>query len=360
MTGVTRDEEAVARLETGAVDGMVIGGATVWAVAALFLSVVPSYAGGLLYSRNLALLGTVVAVMLAASCAGQLASRHGLRPRTAQILGLVLLAAGLAALALAFAAHSLPLVLAGAVLAGLGHGLGFLGAQTDVNDLAPGERRGEVTAAYYTCIYLGVGGSVVGVGLVTEAAALSTAVFIVSAVIGIVADEIGRTYGRLDVLVNNAGVMVEVSAARLTAAEIRSVCEVNMPGAATMVHEMLPLLRSSAHPRIVNVSSTTASLSLTAAGTDFGGDAAHRIAYSVSKTALNMLTLQYARAFAADPDLAHIKINAVTPGYVATGMSKGRGTRTVDEGAAVVVAFANLADDGPTGQFHNDRGPVPW
>ncbi|MGW1811840.1 SDR family NAD(P)-dependent oxidoreductase [Streptomyces sp. NPDC002078] len=175
-----------------------------------------------------------------------------------------------------------------------------------------------------------------------------------------VADEIGRTYGRLDVLVNNAGVMVEASAARLTAAEIRSVCEVNLLGAATMVHEMLPLLRSSAHPRIVNVSSTTASLSLTAAGTDFGGDAGHRIAYSVSKTALNMLTLQYARAFAADPDLAHIKINAVTPGYVATDMSKGQGTRTVGEGAAVVVAFANLADDGPTGQFHNDRGPVPW
>ncbi|MGW0212545.1 SDR family NAD(P)-dependent oxidoreductase [Streptomyces sp. NPDC003233] len=144
-----------------------------------------------------------------------------------------------------------------------------------------------------------------------------------------VADEIGRTYGRLDVLVNNAGVMVEVSAARLAAAEFRSVCEVNLLGAATMVHEMLPLLRSSAHPRIVSVSSTTASLSLTAAGAHYGGDAAHRIACSVSKTALNMLTLQYARAFAADPDLAHIKINAVTPGYVATDMSKGQGTRTV-------------------------------
>lgn len=95
-----------------------------------------------------------------------------------------------------------------------------------------------------------------------------------------VADEIGRTYGPLNVLVDNAGVSVEVSAARLTAADIRSVCEVNLLGAATTVHEMLPLLRSSAHPRIVNLPSTTASLSLTAADTDFGGDAAHRIAFT--------------------------------------------------------------------------------
>jgi NAD(P)-dependent dehydrogenase (short-subunit alcohol dehydrogenase family) len=110
----------------------------------------------------------------------------------------------------------------------------------------------------------------------------------------------------------------------------------------------------------VNVSSTTGSLSLTADGTEFGGDAAHRIAYSTSKAALNMLTLQYARAFAADPQLAHIKINAVTPGYVATDMNRGQGTRTVSEGAKVIVEFATLGDDGPSGEYHNDRGPVPW
>jgi len=174
------------------------------------------------------------------------------------------------------------------------------------------------------------------------------------------AGEIGRTHGHLDVLVNNAGMIVEASAAELTAAEIRTVCEVNLFGAVTMVREMLPLLRHSEHPRIVNVSSTTASLSLTASGTDFGGDAAHRIAYSVSKTALNMLTLQYARAFAADPQLAHIKINMVTPGYVATDMNRGQGSRTVGEGSGIIVKFATIGDDGPSGEFHNDRGPVPW
>jgi NAD(P)-dependent dehydrogenase (short-subunit alcohol dehydrogenase family) len=78
------------------------------------------------------------------------------------------------------------------------------------------------------------------------------------------------------------------------------------------------------------------------------------------RTRRNMLTLQYARAFAADPGLAHIKINAVTPGYVATDMNRGQGMRTVAEGATVVVEFATLGDDGPTGEFHNDRGPVPW
>jgi NAD(P)-dependent dehydrogenase (short-subunit alcohol dehydrogenase family) len=174
------------------------------------------------------------------------------------------------------------------------------------------------------------------------------------------AAEINTTHGRLDVLVNNAGVIVEASAAALTADQIRSVCEVNLFGVVTMVHELLPLLRHSAHPRIVNVSSTTGSLSLTAAGTDFGGDAARRIAYSASKAALNMLTLQYARAFAADPQLAHIKINAVTPGYVTTDMNRGQGTRTVSEGAKVIVEFATIGDDGPSGEFHNDRGPVPW
>ena len=158
-------------------------------------------------------------------------------------------------------------------------------------------------------------------------------------------------------LVNNAGVIVEGSAPSLTADQIRPVCEVNLFGVVTMVHELLPLLRRSAHPRIVNVTSTTGSLSLTAGGTDFGGDADRRIAYSASKAALNMLTLQYARAFTADPHLAHIKINAVTPGYVATDMNRGQGTRTVREGATVITKFAVLSDDGPSGEFHNDRGP---
>lgn len=99
------------------------------------------------------------------------------------------------------------------------------------------------------------------------------------------ATEIGSMHGHLEVLVNNAGVNVEASGPELTAAQIRAACEINLLGAVTMVHQMLPLLRRSEHPRIVNVSSTTGSLSLTATGTDFGGDAMQRIAYSTSKAA---------------------------------------------------------------------------
>ncbi|WP_280442777.1 SDR family oxidoreductase [Nocardia brasiliensis] len=167
-------------------------------------------------------------------------------------------------------------------------------------------------------------------------------------------------YGQLDVLVNNAGTVIDRSADRTTAAEMRRTFEVNVFGAVTMIQTMLPLLTKSASPRIVNVSSTTASLALTSGGTDFGGDADLRMAYSSSKAALNMLTIQYAKAFTESDSLAHIKINSVTPGYTATDMTGHRGTRTVSEGARIIVDLAMLGDEGPTGGFFNDKGPVPW
>ncbi|MGW7518662.1 SDR family NAD(P)-dependent oxidoreductase [Streptomyces sp. NPDC054796] len=144
------------------------------------------------------------------------------------------------------------------------------------------------------------------------------------------------------------------------AAEMRQNYEVNTFGVVTVIHAMLPLLRNSAAPRIVNVSSTTASMGMTSGGTDFGGDAASRMAYSSSKTALNMLTVQYAHASAKDPELSHIKINSATPGYTATDLTQHRGTRTVEEGARIIVDLSTLTADGPTGGFFNDQGPVPW
>lgn len=175
-----------------------------------------------------------------------------------------------------------------------------------------------------------------------------------------VADRLRRDYGRLDVLVNNAGTVVDRLVADTTAVQMRTTFEVNVFGVVTVVHAMLPLLRASAAPRVVNVSSTTASLGLTSGGTDFGGDADRRAAYSSSKTALNMLTVQYARAFAKDAGLSHIKINSATPGYVATDLNGHRGTRTVEQGVRVIVDLATLAEDGPSGGFFNDQGPVPW
>jgi NAD(P)-dependent dehydrogenase (short-subunit alcohol dehydrogenase family) len=181
-----------------------------------------------------------------------------------------------------------------------------------------------------------------------------------SASVDAVADRLRCEYGRLDVLVNNAGTVVDRLAADTTAVEMRRTFEVNVFGVVTVIHAMLPLLRASAAPRIVNVASTTASLGLTSGGTDFGGDADRRVAYSSSKTALNMLTVQYARAFSKEPGLSHIKINSATPGYVATELTAYRGIRTVQEGAQAIVGLATLADDGPTGGFFNDQGRVPW
>ena len=73
-----------------------------------------------------------------------------------------------------------------------------------------------------------------------------------------------------------------------------------------------------------------------------------------------MLTVQYARAFRADPALAKIRINAATPGYVATDLNRGEGVRTVEQGAAIIVDLALQRLGDVTGGFFNDRGIVPW
>jgi MFS family permease len=159
---------------------------TVWMVAALYLSVVPSYAATLLDTSNLALLGAIAGSLLAASVVAQVvASRRGWT-RT-QPLGLALVAAGLVALVLAFPLHSLAALFASALLGGAGHGLAFLGAQSDINELAPIERRGEVTAAFISCIYVGVAVSAIGVGLLSTALSLRDAVAIFATVVGVTA-----------------------------------------------------------------------------------------------------------------------------------------------------------------------------
>jgi MFS family permease len=150
--------------------------AAVWAICALFLSVVPSYASELLDTHNLALLGSVSGLILASSCVAQLACRHVTAFPRAQAAGLTLATAGLAALVAAFPLHSLALMLTAAVLAGAGHGIAFLAAQSELNLAAPEMRRGEVNAAFYTCTYLGVAFCVIGTGLLTLAVPLSAAV----------------------------------------------------------------------------------------------------------------------------------------------------------------------------------------
>ncbi|MFC5906535.1 MFS transporter [Streptacidiphilus monticola] len=162
-----------------------ITAAATWAVAAsLFLSVMPAYASPVLHTGDVAWLGAVSALMLACSCLGQLAVRRGTPPAATQAGGLALLACGLLALVLAQPLHQGGLLIAGAALAGVGHGVAFLAAQDDLTHLAPDERRAEVSAAFYVCIYLGVAVPVIGVGVVATVAGLFTAVATFAAVTG--------------------------------------------------------------------------------------------------------------------------------------------------------------------------------
>ena len=160
--------------------------AAVWAViAGLFLAIMPSYAGQLvLHTQNLALLALVTALVLIASCAGQLVVRRGAPPAAAQAGGLTLLALGLLALVLAAPAQSWALLVAGAVLAGAGHGTACLAAQDDLTRIAPADHRAEVSAAFYVCLYLGVSLPIIGIGLLAVATTLFTAVATFAGVTG--------------------------------------------------------------------------------------------------------------------------------------------------------------------------------
>lgn len=174
------------------------------------------------------------------------------------------------------------------------------------------------------------------------------------------AAEVENRFGRLDILINNAGRMIEENVVDLRGTHLEEAFSTNVAGVVETTHAFLPLLKKSPMPRIVNVSSTTASLALTTENRDFGGDHDVRAAYSISKTALNMLTLHYNKAFQADKTTSHIKINAITPGYVATEMTHGLGTRTVEQGARALVTLALRGEDSPSGGYFNEDGPLPW
>jgi MFS family permease len=149
----------------------------VWATLALYLSIVPSYSARLLHTHNLALLAAISATSVLASCASQLVAQRfvGSRRRD-QAAGLGLLATGLLALVVAAPLHSLALMLAGAVAAGAGHGVGVLNAQQELNEIAPSARRGEVTAAFISCIYFTVACAVIASGLLDLHFSLATSV----------------------------------------------------------------------------------------------------------------------------------------------------------------------------------------
>ena len=165
--------------------------------------------------------------------------------------------------------------------------------------------------------------------------------------------------GGLDVLINNAGIEARMAdnsvpgAAEVTAGTMRTLFETNVFGLVRVTHAFLPLLQRSAAPVIVNVSSGLASIARVAnPGTpayNYPG-----VAYPASKATVNMITVQYAKAFPG------MRINAVEPGFTATDLNGHAGTQTVEEGAEIIVRMAQVGPGGPTGGYFDAVGPIPW
>ncbi len=172
------------------------------------------------------------------------------------------------------------------------------------------------------------------------------------------AKQVESEYGRLDVLVNNAGIALDggpSSALTLEIETLRRTYETNVFGVFSMTRAFLPLLKKSGAGRIVNVSSGLGSLSQ---NSDPSWDyaAVKPLAYNSSKAALNMVTV----IFAAELKDTGIKVNAADPGYTATDLNHNQGHQTVEQGAAAAVRLATLPDNGPTGGFFDEAGVVPW
>ena len=213
-------------------------------------------------------------------------------------------------------------------------------------------RRGEETAAAMRA----AGGDVHALSLdVTDQTVVQAA-----------ATQIEERFGRLDVLINNAGITGSGQVSPQEAYDqvpstvdlemVRAVFETNVFGVIAVTNAMLPLLRRSPVPRIVNVSSHAGSLTISSDPDGALASLLSSAAYTPSKAALNALTVQYANELRKED----ILVNAVAPGYVDTDSNNHAGFLTVAQGAAVLVRLATIGVDGPTAGFFAEEGSVPW
>jgi len=166
-------------------------------------------------------------------------------------------------------------------------------------------------------------------------------------------DELGRfidrDIGSLDVLVNNAAILLDEgkSIVDVEPRVFEETWRANTLGPFLITKRLAPLLRKSGHGRIVNVSSGAGQLS---------SMSSYAPSYSTSKAALNAITIQFANALRRD----HVLVNCADPGWVRTDMGGSSAPRSVEEGANGIVWLAMLPDDGPTGGFFHDRKQIAW
>ena len=163
-----------------------------------------------------------------------------------------------------------------------------------------------------------------------------------------------KANGGLDVLINNAGIAENMlPVAEVGADTMRKVYETNVFGITRVTQAMLPLLRASRNPVVVNVTSGLGSFGRVHDASIVESKVV-ALAYCSSKAAVTMLTVQYAKG------LPEVRFNAVDPGYTATDLNGNSGPQTVEEGTDAIVRLATIGKDGPTGTCQDRNGIVPW
>jgi NAD(P)-dependent dehydrogenase (short-subunit alcohol dehydrogenase family) len=175
-----------------------------------------------------------------------------------------------------------------------------------------------------------------------------------SASVAAAAADVEAHEGHVDVLVNNAGVVgSHAKAGDLTGDDALFVLDTNVASIVRVTHAFLPLLRRSAAPAVVNVSSGMGSQALTHDPDRVESTIAAPL-YTASKAAVTMLTTQYAKA------MPEIRFNAADPGYTATDFNRHSGTQTVTEGTDAIVTLVTEPATAGTGRYIDRSGPVPW
>jgi NAD(P)-dependent dehydrogenase (short-subunit alcohol dehydrogenase family) len=169
------------------------------------------------------------------------------------------------------------------------------------------------------------------------------------------AEMVSKQWGKVDVLVNNAGISeypAKIQPSDVEPSLFKKIFETNVIGAFTVIYHFLPLLKQSKTAQIVNISTTQGSLTLMA---DPNSTVLNVLAYNTSKTALNAITISLAKDLASEP----ICINSISPGWVKTDLGTDAASRTVEQGAAIIVKLATM-ENPPTGKFLDDNGEIPW